>query len=90
MLGRRTNEREPMCFDHFGELGVLRQKAVSRVDRVRAGDLGSGKDLRLLQLSDDGAGPMQTLSYARRTAMASLSASEWTTTVDSPISLQAR
>src|ERR1700761_7295658 len=44
----------------------------------------------LRELLAAGAGPMQTLSSARRTCMAEASASECTATVEMPISLQAR
>ena len=54
MLGRGANEGQPMRFDHFGELGILGQEAIARMDRVGAGDLGGSQDLRLLQIAFGG------------------------------------
>ncbi len=40
----RPDEDESRGVDRLGELGVLGQEAVARVDRVGAGDLGGGDD----------------------------------------------
>ena len=78
--------------ENFGKAGVLREKAVARMDGVGAGDLAGGeqrRDIEIAVLARRG-GPMQTLSSASRTCMASASAVECTATVGMPSSLQAR
>ena len=45
MLGRRADEGDVVGGQDVGELGVLRQEAVARMDGVGAGDLAGGDDL---------------------------------------------
>ena len=45
-LGARADEDEAGFFDHFGEIGVLGEKAVTRVDGHCTGYLGGGDDGR--------------------------------------------
>ncbi len=45
MLGARADEGDAVRFQNFGELGVFRQEAVARMDRVSAGDFAGSEDL---------------------------------------------
>ncbi len=91
-FGPRTDEHETAPLDLVGEVRVLGQEAVAGVDGLGVRDLGRADDGRDVEvaLAEDGGGPMQTDSSARRTYLASRSASECTTTVLMPSSRQAR
>ena len=69
---------EAAFLDALGEIGVLRQEAVARVDRLGVGDFGRGDDGRHVEIAlrATAAGPMQTASSASLTYLASRSASE--------------
>ena len=80
-----------MLFEDLGEAGVLGQEAVARMHGIGAGDLAGrdeGRDVEIAIAA--GGGPMQTLSSASRTCMASASAVECTATVAMPSSRHAR
>ncbi len=49
-LGARADEDEAGFFDHFGEIGVLREEAVTRVDGNGTRDLGGGYDRRHIEV----------------------------------------
>ena len=49
VLGARADEGDAVRFEDLGELGVLRQEAVARMDRVGAGDLAGGEDCGMLR-----------------------------------------
>lgn len=76
-FGFRADEDETGAFNLLGEVGVLGQEAVARVDRHCAGDFRRRDDGRDVQIAfTDGAGPMQTVSSASRTCFRSRSAAE--------------
>ena len=50
MLGLRPDERDAVLLDDLGEARVLRQKAVARMDRLRAGDLARRDDRGNVQI----------------------------------------
>ena len=56
VLGRGADEGEAVLLDHLGEVGVLGQEAVARMDRVGAGDLGRGQDRHRVQVAVGGLG----------------------------------
>jgi hypothetical protein len=87
----RADEDEAGFLDALGEVGVLGQEAVAGMDGLGVGDLGRRDDGRECSGSwPMGAGPMHTDSSASLTYLASVSASECTTTVLMPSSRQAR
>ncbi len=43
-LGRRANPDEARFLDGFGEIGILGQETIARMDGIGAGRLGSGQD----------------------------------------------
>jgi len=45
MFGLRPDEDQPVRLDDLGEFGVLREEAVSGVDRIRARNLRGGDDV---------------------------------------------
>ena len=45
------DEGEAVLLDHLGEVGVLGEEAVARMDRVRPGDLGRGQDRHRVQVA---------------------------------------
>ena len=91
MLGLRADEGDLVLVENFGEARVFGQEAIARMDGVGAGDLAGGHDCGDVEIgSRAGGGPMQTLSSASLTCIASLSAVEWTATVAMPSSFAAR
>ena len=54
VFGLRADEGDAGLLDDLGELGVLGQEAVARVDRLRAGDLGGGDDGRDVEVGFGG------------------------------------
>ena len=56
VLNSRSDECNAAVGTCLGELGRLRQEAVSRVDGIDAGLLGDGDDLRDVQVGRDGGG----------------------------------
>src|SRR6185436_8045873 len=50
-LGPRTDPGELALFEDLGEMGVLGEKAIAGVDRIRAGDLGGGDDPRDVEIA---------------------------------------
>ena len=50
-FGARADEDEAGGFDAFGEVGVLAEEAVARVDRLGVGDLGGGDDRRHVEVA---------------------------------------
>ena len=50
-LGPRADELEAALLDAFGEVGVLGQEAVTRVDRDGVGDLGRADDRRHVEVT---------------------------------------
>ena len=91
MLGLGADPDDAVALDDLGELRVLGEEAVAGMDGVGVDDLGGRDDVRDVEVgSVAGGGPMQTVSSARRTCIASASAVEWTATVRMPISWQAR
>ena len=87
MLGLRADEDQAVRLDDLGELGVLREEAVTGMDRIRARNLGRRDDVGDVEIAvGRRRRPMQTAWSARRTCMASASAVECTATVSIPIS----
>ena len=78
--------------DPLGEVGVLGQEAVTRMNGAGIGHLGGADDRRHVEVaqSADCGGPMQTVSSASNTCFWLLSAVEWTATVLMPSSRHAR
>ena len=56
MLGRGTDEGQPMLLDDVGELRVLRQEAVAGMNGLGAGDLAGSDDCRNVQIGLGGGG----------------------------------
>ena len=50
-IGSRADEHKAAFFDAFGEIGVLRQKAVARMDGLRIGDFSGADDGRDVQIA---------------------------------------
>ena len=92
MVRRGSDECQPMRLHHFREARVLRQEAVAWMDRVGARDMRrpTGSPECSGSCRAPAGGPIQTLSSASRTCIASASAVECTATVPIPISRQAR
>ena len=51
-FGARADEDEAALLDALGEIGVLRQEAVARMDRDRVGHLGGADDGRHVQIGE--------------------------------------
>ena len=89
--GTRADEGQTGVGDPLGEVGVLRQKSVAWMDRLRPGRLGGEQDRRLVQIAmcgrwrADADGDVGAADVG-----ASRSASEWAATVRSPSARQAR
>jgi len=47
----RADEHEAGTLHLLGEVGVLREKAVARMDRLRVGDLGGADDRRDIEVA---------------------------------------
>jgi hypothetical protein len=91
VLGGGSDEGDAVGIKDIGELGVLRQEAVARMHRVRAGDLAGGNDLVNVEIAvARGRRADAHALVGKRTCMASWSAVECTATVLMPSSLQAR
>ena len=92
VLGGRADEGEAVVLDDLHEGRVLGEEAVARVDRLGAGDLAGGDDVR----ASTGSSAPPAAGRCRRSrrpcarAWRSESAVEWIATVWMPISLQAR
>lgn len=51
VLGSRSDESDAVRIEDIGELGVLREEAVTRMHRIRTGDLTGGNDLMDVQIA---------------------------------------
>ena len=56
MFGTRADEVHVVLGENFREAGVLGQKAVARMNGVRAGNFAGGKQRRNVEIAVDGRG----------------------------------
>ena len=64
--GRRgADPYQPLGLDGLGEVGVLGQEAIPRMNRRRAGRLGGGQDLRLVEIAFARGGRPDTDGFVR-------------------------
>ena len=69
MRRRRTDEGEAMGFDHFGEAGIFRQKAVAGMDGIGAGDAGGGQNRGDVEVAVAGRGRADADAFIGQTHM---------------------